>query len=141
MSTSAQQPLMIEVASSPTMGGSGMPTSATNTYENRRKEAWGDTNTAPQPVKQAPNPIKSQSGNLHFYIHGFIKRKQELRLKSVDTYSLECSVFPEESLYTYETNQFNRLPSSIDFDGHCMYSKQISIPVAWALEQVSRLWL
>ena len=111
-----------------------VPNTRSSINKATRKEAWGETE-----VKYV-NP-KSQSGTLHVYIQGFIKRRQDTRLKSGDSYSIDCISYPEEVNLSAEGNRLTNLPSSIDFDGYCTFAKQQSIPITWALQQVKKILL
>jgi hypothetical protein len=126
--------LLIDPTASPNTRGIQGQLSSTTSNQIRstmpRREAWTDNEV------KFVNP-KSQSGTLHVYIEGFLKRKQETRLKSSDVYSLDWTVFPDETKNTMgEGSKLTSLPSSIDFDGYCNYSKQVSFPITWSLQQV-----
>ena len=130
---------MIDIASSPVGEMTNIAPSHTQSpstmqrAQAQKREAWSDANNV------TLNPIKSQSGSMYVFIHGFIKRKQELRMKSLEPFSLDCCNFPDETKFSCDAKnlQFSRLPSHLDFDGYCTYVKQNAIPVAWSLQQVS----
>jgi hypothetical protein len=98
-----------------------------------RKEAWAEMREKSKKMEQ----VRSVSGSLFFNVCGFIKRKQETRLKANnDMYNVEITTYPEESKFSFEGERFNSLPSHTDFDGFSHFSKQVTVPIAWSLQQV-----
>jgi hypothetical protein len=127
------QTLSIDPSSSPTREVYANAVLGTN-----RKEAWAEMREKSKKVE----PVRSVSGSLFVSVCGFIKRKQETRFKANnDMYNVEIMAYPEENKFVFEGERFNSLPSHIDFDGFSHFSKQITIPIAWSLQQVRFLFL